>query len=501
MTHHRPALPGLVLAMLAAVLPVGALETDQYITWGRDLRDSAPVLNAWFNRELQAAIDEAGEPARCADVTARYQARLRFLFIIHPPEVWASSSSLVDRYPGTAEEELAYPSEFLYRNRPALNITLWMPFTPTIQVGGVLIGTDKLSHFVSVGWQLHTDYHTELAKGASPEEAVERAVATGLKSERYLLLGYRTSGVLSLSDLESDVQGMLFYRDLCEGPSPALEHSEEGWRIARPVDLRRYVTPEWDESYQPQVFRPGLWKKVRPVVETYCHWLDDPWLTARREDYAARDGFTISERAVLEMAAEGKIPDPLSFSVESVCGRTPRPLDGGASPLPSPRPIPEERLLRLQSEVEAEEASRRFRAVGLWEAGWSTPQALSGSVGVMASRAFPDDPCHLLCEFMGPYLQLGAGTGGGRFSVGWGRLWTDVGRSGFLRHAYMGFGFRATALRTWHDPVTAPDSATYVGPELEISIDRVNIVLGALRQTAGPDRRDWIFSWSLGLGF
>ncbi len=501
MNRFQAALAAAVLSLLAVPGPGIALETDQYVAWGRDLQDAAPALNAWFTRELRAAVEEAGEDAPCADIVRIYQGRLRVLFIIHPPEVWASSSALVDRYPRTPEEELAYPREFIYRNRNAFNITLWMPFTPTVQVGGVRIGTDKLSHFVSVGWQLYRDYRKLLVRGLPEERAVEEAVVKALRSERYLMLGYRTSGVLSLSDLESDVQGLFFYRGLCGGTDPVLRRTSGGWTVARPVDLRRHVTPEWDESYQPQVFRPGLWAKVRPVVETHCRWLDDPWLVSLWKDYAARDGLTLSERAVLQMAAEGKIPDPLDFSIESVCGRAPRPLDGGARSQPPPPPIPGSRIRKLESAIAAEEASRRFRAVGLWEAGWSSPQAFSGGLGVMAARALPGDPCHLLCEFRGPYLQVGAGTGGGRFSLGWGRLWTDVGRSGFIRHAYMGYGFRATLLRTWHDPVAAPRAATYVGPEVEISIDRVNIVLGALRRTAGPEQRAWIFSWSLGFGF
>jgi len=156
----------------------------------------------------------------------------------------------------------------------------------------------------------------------------------------------------------------------------------------------------------------------------------------------------------------------------------------------------------MREAVAAGEAPGGHRTLGLWGVGYSGPLGASAAVGFMASGTPAAEPCHILCDFRGPYAQLGAGGGGARISIGYGRLWADVGRGGrFLRHTFMGLGIRGTVLRTWGDPVGAPSAGTYVGPELELSMARVNVTFGALRRMSGSDSRPWIAVWGLGFGF
>ncbi len=56
---------------------------------------------------------------------------------------------------------------------------------------------------------------------------------------------------------------MHFYLDLCDVDDPILKLGEDGWFISRPVDLRNYVTPRWDESFQPPIYTKGRWRKVQ----------------------------------------------------------------------------------------------------------------------------------------------------------------------------------------------------------------------------------------------
>lgn len=495
----------LVLALsVTGALRLQALETDQYASWGHPVADSTGALNAWFNlqlRETLAAASRHGEIPSRRRIEKMFERRLRFLFIIHPPELWAGSSSLVGRYPDSARDEIDFRRSNLYHNHGILDVGLWMPISPTIQVNGVRFGTDKLSHFVSLGWQLYTEYRRLRAHGMSAEDAERKALRSGFDGERYFLLGYRTSGILSLSDMESDHQGMIFFRDLCGGNDPVLERTGAGWKIRRPIDLRSYVTPEWDESYEPQIFRKGRWKKIRPVLQTYCRWLDDPWLIEQRQRYRQRDRLTLSESLVLQEVARKKLPDPRRFTLESVCGRRPRPLDGGGRtaghPLAAGSARPE-----IEREIIDDSRKRRSRLVGLWEAGYSRPLGFSGALGAMAARLPSGTPCRLLCSFTGPFVQLGAGSGGARMSLGFGRLWADLtDRGTFASSAYMGIGVRATLLRTWSDPVGTAVGGTFLGPEMEFSVAKINISLGALRRLDGAHSGDWTFSWSLGFGF
>ncbi len=512
----RRALAGAVVFAslgLTWIVPARALETDQYISWGRPLADSTSALNAWFNLRLQEVLDESQQGGRIPtrwQIERRYAGKIRFWFILHPPELWACSSSLVARFPNTAAEEEQFRRTNVYHVHGPLDIGLWMPLAPTIVVNGVRIGTDKLSHFVSLGWQLYESYRHLVHHGVPPAQATLRALRGGFDGERYYLLGYRTSGILSLSDLESDYEGMLFYRDLCGGDDPVLERTGHGWRVRRPIDLARYVTPEWDESYEPQIFRPGRWKKVKPVLRQYCSWLDNPWLIAQRRRYARRDHLTVVEKLIEEYVAEGKLPPPGQFTLEAVCGRPLRSLDpagqvsrrSGKTRTRPDETVPSRAERRLEARIIEESRHPLVRWAGLWRAGLAGPLGPSAAIGTMRGRFPSGTPCHLLCSFRGPYAEVAAGPGGMSLSFGYGRIWGDLTRRGHVvRHAYMGMGLRGTLLRTWNGLGGAPPGATYAGPEIEFSVAKLNLFLGGLRRLDGRHAGDWLVTWGLGFGF
>jgi len=144
----------------------------------------------------------------------------------------------------------------------------------------------------------------------------------GVRTER-TILGSSSSGVLSVADLEANYQGLLFYRSLCDGPEPALVRAAEGWCLAKPFDLRAYVTPEWDESWQPNIYTPSRWSTVRPVMRRYCALLTDPEVRDRRAAYAQRDRETPTEALVRQLVASGKLADPRRFSIDAVCAEHP----------------------------------------------------------------------------------------------------------------------------------------------------------------------------------
>ena len=67
-------------------LPTVALESDQYYTWGRDLRDSTDVLNAKVRLEIDRVLDrvnakQSGRGVSCERVVERIVPRFRkFIF-------------------------------------------------------------------------------------------------------------------------------------------------------------------------------------------------------------------------------------------------------------------------------------------------------------------------------------------------------------------------------------------------------------------------------------
>lgn len=327
----RPA--GIGAAALVAAIwasPAPAIETDQYYAWDREMEDSTEVLNAKVNSEILLVLDEINAkqswPALdCFRAAKQIHDHFR-LFIFHDLELWANNTSLVDRVPATPEEELLFRRRYLYHTRNPFDVGTWMPPSPTIEVAGVRIGTDKLTHFFSEGWMAYGWYRGGVAKGLSSAEAESRAIDRGILLERSIL-GLGASGVLAHADLEANYQGMLFFRGLCGTDSPALEKGSEGWRMSRPFDFRDHVSPEWDESWQPNTFLKRRWKKVEPILRSYCPLLEHPAVVRRREAYARRERETVTEVRVREMIREGKLADPREFAIEHVCAENPEPAE------------------------------------------------------------------------------------------------------------------------------------------------------------------------------
>ena len=298
-----------------------ALETDQFFAWGRHLDDAAEALNARVNLELErlvADLNRDGRDRPCQKVRFRFFKRHRMLFF-DGFETWSANSPLVSRSPSGPEEMREFERKYIYGGTSALFDTgRWMPPGPTVEVAGVRFGTDKLTHMLGTAWYYHGWYRKARARGATPAEAEDRAVRRGLRHE-ITVLGRAVSGVLSPADLEANYQGMWFYERLCAGDDPSIVYDEGAWRLRRPFDLRDYVTPEWDESYQPNIYTRRKWPKVRERMLGYCSMIEHPQVAARRRAYAERDRVTETEKLIEEMTAAGKLPDPSGFSIESVC--------------------------------------------------------------------------------------------------------------------------------------------------------------------------------------
>lgn len=312
-----------ILVAMAAAETAHALESDAFWSWGRPLRDSSDAINAKVNAELRAVVDEAnaGKPGKlaCTTLERRFMRRMRFPSF-QTVEVWAMASPLVDRTPSTAEEEERYRKEWLFGATIPGDVVRWMPPSPIISIGGVRLGTDKLGHFFSEGILLHSRFEARLEQGDDVEQAEAHALKWSVLTER-TFLGLSTSGVFSRGDLEANHEGMRFYNQLCDVDDPMLRIVDGAWTLTRPFDIRDYVTPEWDETWQSPIFGAMRWPRIRRRLETYCPLLDDPAVRAERERYAARDTETETERLVAEIVAQGKLADPEQFSLEHVCAQ------------------------------------------------------------------------------------------------------------------------------------------------------------------------------------
>jgi len=94
-------------------------------------------------------------------------------------------------------------------------------------------------------------------------------------------------------------------------------------------------------------------------------------------------------------------------------------------------------------------------------------------------------------------FQLHAGSGGGKLSLGVGAR-AHVDDPDF--RGTVGVGLRASLARTWGSPIGTEPNLTYLGPELDLSVVKVNLTLGVLWRVSGQGGASALFSWGVGFG-
>lgn len=126
-------------------------------------------------------------------------------------------------------------------------------------------------------------------------------------------------------------------------------------------------------------------------------------------------------------------------------------------------------------------APRIFAADGFVGLRLSSPLIASGTAGVKFGEADGR---------MRPVIQAEAGVGGGKLAVG-------LDGTG---HGHFGLGVKAAMLRTWLEPIDIDEDQTFLGVELEASIQRLLLSLGGYRRISDGDD-DWIASTGIGFIF
>jgi hypothetical protein len=190
----------------------------------------------------------------------------------------------VDRYPDSSVSYFEYVRRSVYR-RPAFPFML--PMSRTIRIGDVYLGIDKIDHFLCYARRYFQRYQRYIASGMSDADAQKRLVFWGLAQEK-TLVGGLVDGIVSVGDLEANFQGFLLARDICGGANPYVTGENGHWKRVGTVDLRQYITPDFDESWTLCSFS-GVRKKQIPEIlrNEYADKRELPEVRARFERYRA----------------------------------------------------------------------------------------------------------------------------------------------------------------------------------------------------------------------
>ncbi|MCX8065920.1 MAG: hypothetical protein N3G21_12240 [Candidatus Hydrogenedentes bacterium] len=261
-------------------------ETDQYLSWGIELKDSAEVLNRYFNEELERYIELVNsrtKPIKNPEelTIAIYYHFFQFLgwsrlrvYIRHSPEI--------EKYPDLSVPTRRYQRMSIHRGFAFPYI---LPMARTIRVGDIYFGIDKLCHFFGFGRRYYQRYCRHIKEGYSEEDAMRKVVLWGIFHEENLV-GKLVDGIFSHGDLEANFQGFRLARDLCGGNPPYIENINGKWRLVRKIDFRNYITPGFDESYNNSHFWAMRKRTVLKILkDEYCDKVDLPAVKKRFEIY------------------------------------------------------------------------------------------------------------------------------------------------------------------------------------------------------------------------
>lgn len=250
-----------MLGALALAGAAAAYETDQYSNRLAPLGDSAPVLN----REVNAAIEDLAAhwkgPRDDGRMVMAVFHRIGGYFWVDRLERWAMNSPEVDKLPTPRRQSM-------YRGLPlrATRVAAMFGIGPTFRLGNVLIGSDKIGHFLSQGrkfWQRWQRNGNE-----------QRAADTAARVEAGIFGGI-TTGAYSNSDLVANYEGYRFYRSLFEDGiidgKPAILAWQDGrWRVQRAFDWNDHVNDYWDEALNPNAYSRPLRHALQVRLGEFC---------------------------------------------------------------------------------------------------------------------------------------------------------------------------------------------------------------------------------------
>lgn len=165
----------------------------------------------------------------------------------------------------------------------------YLTISSTVNIYDAQFGTDKIAHFFQQGYSYYQIYKRALAKGFTPDKAVERAVKWGQMTER-AFYGTLVSGVYSNADLCANYAGMKFYQNLTQAikiedaTKPAVLLLKNGvWTFDENADLQEilikpFLSNHFNEALNPSVYTKlfGLRSYVRRAVrkQSCRQWLN-----------------------------------------------------------------------------------------------------------------------------------------------------------------------------------------------------------------------------------
>jgi len=332
MFHPKPRTLVLWLASLLMAAAAAGHETDQFLMpEDGAFADLGPVLN-------KIIVEAMADGAKQVNRIIRYEQRRdepdqRKIASLQSPAVIARAvrrqlptamqmiEGLEYQLPKKSFRELYPGKHTIYKKHfeDGMHTGLHGPLDPrvlgriwragTIRVYDTYLGTDKIGHFIDMGYIYYQKYTKALAAGDDKEEAIEEAVEFGTSDPlagETAVLGKYTSGAYSNADLASNYLGFLMYRNLTETIElagkpcpPTMRISDAGlWEIAPHVHeaghqfFARYIDDHFNEALNPSLFDKPMRPRARKTIAKRRERLVNTWYADDRGEPRPPSWFT-----------------------------------------------------------------------------------------------------------------------------------------------------------------------------------------------------------------
>lgn len=294
----------LILANLLQMNSLFAFETDQYNLPPEPLADIGIEVTNYVesvvrqsvnkvNAEIQRREECLAKPIKNCDSVEKNKQRLAELHsgevVVHEVYKVLGGGIIPFTNSGTWLEKhkfKAQPARYKPGYRESLFVfypTSYFELASTINMFGAQFGTDKIAHLFQQGYGYYKTYQKELKKGSTENQAIEKAVKSGQKTERGIF-GTLVSGVYSNGDLAANYVGLKFYLGLTKEIKigdqirpPVLKFMEGVWAINDSFEmlemlLKPFVTDHLNEALNPSGFTRmfGLNAYVRHVLRSHA---------------------------------------------------------------------------------------------------------------------------------------------------------------------------------------------------------------------------------------
>ncbi|MEO5857513.1 MAG: hypothetical protein ABIR33_01045 [Pyrinomonadaceae bacterium] len=175
----------------------------------------------------------------------------------------------------------AQPARYKTSFRDSIFVTIptdYFTISPTVNICGTYLGTDKIAHFFQQGYQYYRLAGRQIAKGSSIKAARAKAVSWGRMTEN-TYYGTLVGGVFSNADLSANLVGMKFYEGLTRSirvgsldRPPTLILKNGVWKLnasgsSEDILLRPFISDHLNEALNPSLYIPGLRSSIRGIVK------------------------------------------------------------------------------------------------------------------------------------------------------------------------------------------------------------------------------------------